>query len=188
MSEPTEIIYFSELEKEGFRNESEREFLTALFRHAPEWASLGVTSECCMISYWDQVLMIAFDICDWSENIVLRSLKIDYTGARVLAGETGSNLFDIKFEPDSPGVTEYGYGASPEQLAYHAAKWLYEEMSRPIVLREWKRGSDHHRWYQLADTGQQISWSDSQNEKLRNLGAPTKEKIVHPINQKISSD
>lgn len=179
-------MYFSEIEKKGFRNEAEREFLNALFAHSSAWAKLGVTNDCCMINlYFDSILMVAFDICDWNGNNVVRSLKVDYDGTRVLMGETGTNLFDSKFDVhDSKVKVLNDSDSSPTDLADETAQWLYFEMSRPIVFKEWITVFYHHTQYELADTSQPLGWSDSQNKKRRWLGSPTKAAIVHPLTKR----
>lgn len=180
-----DFFFYSEIQIQGFRNESEREFLTALFAHSFEWAQLGVTDQYCMINYQDSILMIAFDICDWNGNVVLRSLRVDFDCTSVLMGETGSNLFDIKFDAAFPGIVEFHKaGASPADAAEAAAKWLYCEMSRPIVLKEWITRSFHHKQYELSDNNQPLSWSDSQNKKRSSLGSPTRAAIIHPKNSR----
>lgn len=181
MDELTQFIYFSEVKEQGFRNEAECEFLTALFDHAQEWFQLGLTNEHCMINYSDSTLMIAFDVCDWKQSQVLRSLKLDFTGTSVLMGETGTNLFDFKFDLNDSKIKVYGKeDGLPSTLANLAAKWLFQELSRQIVRREWITNSYHHTQYEMADTGQVLSWSDSQNKKRFWLGSPTTITIVHP--------
>lgn len=176
---------FREIQLQGFRNEAEREFLTALFAHAFEWKALGVTDEECMICYSDSILMVAFDICDWNGNVVLRSLKVDFDGTRVLTGETESQTVDIKFDTDSPNIEEINQvGASPMDLAEAAAKWLYHEISRPIVFREWITWFSHHKEYEILDHNQSPDLSESKINKRRSSGMPTRAAIVHPKNSR----
>jgi hypothetical protein len=125
-----------------------------------------------------------FDICDWKESQVLRSVKIDFTGTSVLMGETGSNLFDNQFDEKDTRITVYKeVDGNVSALADLAAEWLYRELSREIIRREWITDSYHHTQYEMADTKQPLSWSDSQNKRRFWLGKPTMITIVHPLNK-----
>jgi len=185
MSQSVEFLSFSEVKEQGFRNNAEEQFLTVLFEHSTAWAELGVTDDCCYISYWDSTLMIAFDVCDWNGNQVVRSVKVDFNGTSVLMGETGTNLFDFKFDPNSPNVKVLPkVDMTYIDLANEAAKWVFEELSRPIVLKEWVTCSYHHKQYELYDINRPLSWSDSQNKQRSPLGKPTRAAIVHPKNKR----
>ena len=179
-------MYLSEIEERGFRNETEREFLTALFAHSSEWAKLGVTNDCCMINlYFDSILMVAFDICDWNGKNVLRSLKVDFNGTSVLMGEAGTNLFDSKFDIHDPKIKVLNTpNSSPKDLADETAHWLFFEMSRPIILKEWITWFHHHKEYQMADNDKPLNWSASGNKKCWWFRSPTRAAIVHPITKR----
>jgi hypothetical protein len=183
MDQPIELFNYSEIEEQGFRNSVEQEFLTALFANASQWSELGVTNDCCYINYWDETLMIAFDICHRNARQVLRSLKIDFTGESILMGETGTNLFDSKFSYTDLNIkTSKEIDASPSALANLAAEWLLWEFSRKIMLKEWITLFYHHKQYEMADTKMLLSWSDSHYKKRLWLGSPNRVTIVHPYN------
>ena len=129
--------------------------------------------------------MVAFDICDWNENAVVRSLKVDFDGSSVLMGETGSNLFDSKFDADEAGVTILNNpDSSPSELAEETAKWLYFEMSRPIVLKEWITWFHHHKAYQMADNNKPLEGSAPRCKECWWFRSPTRAAIVHPITER----
>jgi len=129
--------------------------------------------------------MVAFDIYDWNGNIVVRSLKVDFDGTSVLMGETGSNLFDSKFDANDVEVKVLNNpDSSPADLAERTAEWLYFEMSRPIVLKEWITWFHHHKEYQLADNDKPLEWSESRCKKCWWLSSPTRAAIVHPITKR----
>jgi hypothetical protein len=129
------LITLSQSVKVGFRNEQEREFLTALYSCFSEWGQFGLTDDDSFVSFYDDsILMVAFDICDRKQSTVLRSLRIDFTGTSVLVCDLGngsSNLFDSRLFDTDLDVKEYRViGDSPSDLAALAAQWVTQEFTR----------------------------------------------------------
>ena len=135
MSKAINLITLSEAVNVSFRNEKEREFLTALYSYVSEWTQFGLTDDDSYVSlYDDSILMVAFDICDRKQSKILRSLRVDFTGTSVLICDLGarsSNLFDSQLNVNDSDVKEYRViGDSPSDLADLAAQWLTQEFSR----------------------------------------------------------
>ena len=131
--DPVEWLDWSEIKEHGFRNETEREFLTAFFAHVQEWVTFGVTEEDCMINYMDSRLMIALDILDSTRTAIERVIKVDFTGDSILMCNMDGSVQCFFFKSDSKdaGVTEYRkIGASPADLADKAAEWVFIEFSK----------------------------------------------------------
>jgi hypothetical protein len=157
---------------EAGRNPQEAEFLAALYAravsgswHADAWP-------------WEDRLIITISPSDSEANTILRTLRADYFGDRVvvgldpthqLAGDLDGARADV-FSKASP---------SPAELAEFAADWLERELARPIDRLEWKSWTYEHREWVLADSGQVIVCSDSKNRTDRKLGKPTRRVRVH---------
>lgn len=143
--DPVAWLDWSEIKEHGFRNESEREFLTAFFARLPELSEVGVTEEDCMINYLDSRLMIGFHILNSDRSRIERCLKVDFTGESILMCEFNSStlIFGFKLDPNSAGVIEYRKnGASPADLANKAAEWVFNEFSKKSIfdsITEWFR-------------------------------------------------
>jgi hypothetical protein len=165
-----------------FRNEEEKEFLTALVAHADEWFEFGLTDQDCYLIYDAPTVTVAFDICDFEKSVVLRCLRIDFTGSSLLLGYDDSMQYVCPLSADNPDVKSYLRAEyTPKDFAEIAAKWLVVELSRKIERREWRNGSILHQQYVVEDTNQPLNWSDSENKKRYGLGTPTATKIVFPL-------
>lgn len=165
-----------------FRNEEEKEFLTVLIAHADEWFKVGLTNQDCYLIHDESTLTVAFDICDFEMSVVLRCLRIDFTGQSLLLGYDDSMQYVCPLSADNPDVKLYQRTEhSLKDFAEIAAKWLLSELSRKIERREWRIGSILHQQYVVADTNQPLSWSDSENKRRYGLGTPTLTKIVFPL-------
>jgi hypothetical protein len=132
MNAPIEFLFLHEAVKEGYRNESEREFLTALQIESTKWTRFGLKDEDYYVSFNnDSTLMVAFDIIKHSK--VARSLRVDFTGTSILMCDLGggSNLFNSPLGATDHDVKVYREANySPTDFARFAAKWLTDEFSK----------------------------------------------------------
>jgi hypothetical protein len=172
----TDVVY------SDFRNEEERKFLTSLYNYAPEWKKYGLDDDNFIMFYEGETVTVAFDIIDENENLVLRSLRVDFDHTNLLLGEDITMQYVCKLDVNDPKVKKYRKSEySTVELSEIAANWIVTEAARKIELREWVTSSYRHRVWVLADTDNPISMSDSKNELGRkNLGHPTRTKIAYP--------
>jgi hypothetical protein len=126
---------------EDARNDAERRFLGRLSLLQPPF--------CDVWTEWPQ-LIISVSVGDRDENLVLRTLRVDFDGKGFVAGNDPSH--QIELEPDDPDRLKSPDGLSPEELAEIAMAWLRAQAARPIARHEWDDGGCR-RWV-LADTGQ----------------------------------
>jgi hypothetical protein len=64
--------------------------------------------------------------------------------------------------------------SSPRALADAAADWLEREMIRPVERCEWNRATFQHQLWRYADTGEELVWADSENQKRASVDPPDK--------------
>ncbi|MGV3755621.1 MAG: hypothetical protein ACO1QS_09595 [Verrucomicrobiota bacterium] len=157
------------------RNEREREFLELLNIRAGKgsWASDVSWLE-------DDKIVLAvspFDL-DPKHNCVLRTLRIDFYGQRVICGDDETHQFSTDLDPARPDVVVAE--GTPVELAELAADWLEREMKCVIVRHEWVRPQFTHRLWVLADTGEGLVVSDSENKDRSKLGPPDRITKVWP--------
>jgi len=155
-------------------SESERAFIEALHGRAAAggWYADGWPRE--------DRFMLSVCLSDPDFLSVLRTLRVDYDGESVTFGTDETHQFATDLDPARPDVTVVR-GRPVAELAAAAADWLEREMRRPIVRREWNRsGFKRHEWL-LADTGEPIAISDSDNAgRHPDLGEP--DRVVHVSN------
>ena len=132
MSEPIEFLFLYEAVEAGYRNEKEREFLTALKTYTAKLSQFGLMDEDCYVStYDDSVLMTAFDIT--KQSSIVSSSRVDFTGTSILMCDlgAGSNLFDSLLVDNDTEVKVYREAnCSPSFFANLATEWLFNEFSR----------------------------------------------------------
>jgi hypothetical protein len=124
--------------------------------------------------YWPRDDRLLFTVCpsDREHNCVLRTLRIDFDGARVVFGPDETHQLVTDLDPGRPGVRLVS-GISPTAMADAAADWIERELARPIVRREWKGMTFTHREWILDDTGERLAWSDSENRPRPDLAEPS---------------
>jgi len=133
----------------------------------------------------ETLLVIGVDVSDNECNCVVRSLRVDFNGERVLCGDDETSQYVTDLSPDGPGVATYER-QSPATLADLAADWLERELARKIVRQEWNKWRFKRRVWLFADTGQKIMFSDSANKRDRLfVGEPDRSVVIEG---KISSD
>jgi hypothetical protein len=146
-------------------SEAEREFIETLHSRAAAhgWHADG----------WprDDRVVVTIDVSDREFKFSLRTLRVDFDGLVMLAGrdETGQLASDLDVGRDDVVSMR---DRAPHALADAAADWLEREMARPIERCEWDRARFHHRLWRYADTGEELVWSDSVNQKRPSLGPP----------------
>jgi len=162
-----------------FRNDEDREFLTALCSYSDNWKKYGFHDEDFLYFYHGEVLSVAFDIC--AHKQVLRAMRIDLTETNLLLGEDETAQYISTLNPNNPEVKVYlKADYSITELAELSAKWIDFELSRKIELHEWINFRFHHRQWIMADNHKIIMWSDSKNILRKLLGKPTNISITYP--------
>lgn len=154
------------------RMAEEAEFVWALHRPAEsgDWYA----------DAWPREHCLTLTVCpsDQETNGILRTLRIDFFGDRVLVGEDETQQLATELDVGRSGVYSM-VGASPDALAEYAADWLELELSRPIDRQEWETPAFRHWRWVLADTGDVIVVSDSRNQPRTELGPPDRTVRVH---------
>jgi len=156
-------------------SEDERTFVRALM-HRP-WAHLGLAPDDVHMLEADpqeqrDYLMIFFDICAGSH--ISRTLRLELSPDGALRmGRDETMQGGSPFDEDRPEFRHFPptqYTAA--ELAEFAVKWLSEQLRRPVELHEWRRSNFVHKRLFLADTGEWLMWSDTENMPRPWLGPP----------------
>jgi hypothetical protein len=103
-------------------------------------------------------LVVTVDVDDPDERSVLRTLRADFDGSRlVAASDQGHQVTAMHLDPTDPDLFELPSGSSPELGAEAAAAWFREQAARLIERHEWD-GPTHvwTRWI-LKDTGRALA-------------------------------
>lgn len=147
------------------RSPAEREFIKALHARAEDgswfadsWLGPGR-------------ITLTVDLIDAEVNCVLRMLRVDFDGSKLIYGRDETFQLATDLDPARPDVVVIA-GMSTADLAIIAAGWLEQEMRRPVVRHEWHQPGFVHRKWLFADTGEHLIWSDSANSRRTGLGAP----------------
>jgi hypothetical protein len=128
----------------GARNEAERRFLDRM-------AELVLTNPLepeALFDAWFYYpqLVMTLCICDPGDPCVLRTLRVDYDGCRIVAGNDPSHqITEEHMDSEDPDAFETDDGNSPEEFAELAFDWFCDQANRPIERHEWT-GTDHG-WY-----------------------------------------
>lgn len=111
----------------------EREFIELLH------ARSGVDGWCpCLLWTNDDRVVMGVDIADGERNLILRSLRIEFTGDAVTFGEDETYQFVTDLRPNTPGTHVLSNCSVPE-MANTVADWLLRETRRAILYQEWSR-------------------------------------------------
>jgi hypothetical protein len=174
----------SDIEYSDYRNEEEREFMTALNARAAEWKLFGMYEDDWIMFYDGEVLSLGVYIYSF------RDLRIDLTETSLLLGEDETHQYVTKLNSNAQGVIEYNKtDYTTAQLAEIAADWITHELSRKIELREWITDSYHHKNWVLTDANRVITISDSKGKFRRDdLGEPTKVTVVYSGEKNVPVD
>jgi hypothetical protein len=144
---------------------------TAFRYRAARWHSIGVRPYHLLTQWENDILTIAVDIDDSQRRCVVRTLRADYDGARVVVGVDGTGQLVTPLVDERHGVPVRSYnvrGETPEMIGSMMAERLEPEVVRPIVREEWDQ-IRFTRWV-LADTGRELMWSSLTNQRLDRLG------------------
>jgi hypothetical protein len=128
------------------RNDAERRFLRRLTRLQPPF--------CDVWTFMPQ-LVVTVTVADEDENLVIRTLRVDFNGESFVAGNDPSHQITGELEADDPDRLESPSGLNPEELAEAAMVWLRTQAGRAIERHEWGRRRPWQRWI-LVDTGQAL--------------------------------
>ncbi len=117
------------------RTDQERRFLARLRELANGRA---------LFDAWDLYpqLVVTLTVDDPEENVIVRTLRVDYDGSSLRGGEDPSSQIDPELDSSDPDYFELTGYASPEALASQAFDWFSRQGRRPIDRREWF-GPDH---------------------------------------------
>jgi hypothetical protein len=130
------------------RSDAERRFLGRLTVLQPPY---------CEVWTWALELIVTVTVADPDENLVLRTLRVDFGGLGFVAGNDPSGQITDDLDPEDPDRFESPGGLEPEELADIAMGWLREQANRPIDRQEWDENAGAWRRWVLADTGQALA-------------------------------
>lgn len=177
------------LEDSDFRSQDERDFANALVIHASKWTEFGISSRDGLLHFGEEFFTIAIDVSDQTKPCILRTLRVDYYGDKILLGDDETGQLVTKLDSSWRNVTTHiDVDGTPESFAKIAAAWLEKEMARIIERHEWRSHNwfgkkwCHQHWI-FQDTGQGMIWSDTQNQKRTDLRAPYKITVVYPLSE-----
>jgi hypothetical protein len=163
------------------RSLEEKEFASALAARAEMGNWYGD------LWFFDEPLIVSVVATDDSADkypLVLRTLRVDFFGRRVVVGKDPTHQLVNKLDPASPGVSSLESG-TPTELAQFAADWLEGEMWRPIDRLEWPLSAPGCTLWVLADTGEGLV-AKGFHSKL--LGKPERRIRVHDKNMKVKKN
>jgi hypothetical protein len=141
------LVICNDLTEDG-RDGEERRFLRRLTLLQPPF--------CEVWTGWPQ-LVVSVTVADDDENLVLRTLRVDYDGNGFVAGNDPSHQITDELDPDDPDRLESPSGLDPEELAELAMAWLRAQAARPIERQEWDEDDGGWRRWVLTDTGQALT-------------------------------
>jgi hypothetical protein len=159
------------------RSPEEKEFASALASRAEQGDWYGD------LWFFDEPLIVSVVASDESEgmyHLVLRTLRVDFFGKRVVVGKDPTHQLVDKLDIASPGVYSLENG-TPTELAQFAADWLESEMWRPIDRLEWPTSAPDYKLWVMADTGEGLVAKGFRSELL---GEPERRIRVHDKNIK----
>jgi len=98
-------------------------------------------------------LVTSLDINDDARKTVLRTLRVDFDGARIWGGNDPTGQLASELDPDDPDWFERGDCSTPEECAETAAAFFKKQLERPIDREEWDVGTLLQCRWTLADRG-----------------------------------
>lgn len=127
--------------REAGRSDVEERFLTRLERVSPGLGDVYLWPGFPLITTW----------CVWEPSSpLLRTLRVDFDGARLRGGNDPNHHMDLDLDQSDPDYFEVVAGESPEWAAATAAKWFQRQLDRAIDRHEWD-GTRYQQWV-LTDT------------------------------------
>jgi hypothetical protein len=100
-------------------------------------------------------------------------VRFDYESVSV--GEDATGQFTNAPDPRRSTTLR---GEDPEALAAFACDWLEGELKRPIERHEWEGPDFRHLRWVMADTGDELVWSDSANDPRPELAEPDRRVVI----------
>jgi hypothetical protein len=111
------------------KNDGERAFIAALANRAQAWHVIGLLPIDVMTVQIDNTLVIGVDVSNDERTCILRTLRIDFDGKRVLCGEDETGQFCSALDPlKAQFVNELDAETSMDVLATTAAEWMEREV------------------------------------------------------------
>ncbi len=134
------------------RTDAERRFLARLAQLQPPYYDV-----------WNDraELVVAVSIMDTDKNTVIRTLRVDFDGAAIVAGNDPTHQLSDDLDPDDPDRFVSGLDASPDDLADKAMAWFRKQAERPIERREWEQDDRHWVCWVLADVDRRLVCSST---------------------------
>lgn len=160
-----------------YRDDRERRFVEAMRARALEWAALGVRPDEAFVLPDDDLpfLRLGVDVVDRDATAIVRSYQVRFDYASVVVGEDPTGQF---IDPPDPRRSAILRTDSPEALASFACDWLEAELIRPVERHEWEGTTFRHTRWVMGDTGDELMWSDSENDPRPELEVPDRRLVI----------
>lgn len=160
-------------------SDAEREFLQTMLARAQAWVTIGLSPDDVWLLDVERPLILCVDVCDPESKGGLRTLRVDFDGVSVIAGEDETGQMSTDLDITHPDVLfRHDVEGTPNFFATIAADWIEQELRRPIERHEWSGTYFRHCRWVLADTHTPLVWSDSSNEPRPELGEPHRIVVV----------
>jgi hypothetical protein len=160
-----------------YRDDLERRFVEGMRARALEWAALGVRPDEAFVLPDDDLpfLRLGVDVVDRDAAAIVRSYQVRFDHASVVVGEDPTGQFT---DPPDPRRSAILRSDHPETLASFACDWLEAELIRPVERHEWESATFRHTRWVMGDTGDELMWSDSENDPRPELEAPDRRVVI----------
>jgi hypothetical protein len=160
-----------------YRDDDERRFVKAMRARALGWGALGIRPDEAFVLPDDGLpfLRLGVDVADRDAGVIIRSCQVRFDYASVVVGEDPTGQFT---DPPDPRRSATLRADDPEALAAFACDWLEAELARPIERHEWQTAEFRHTRWLMADTGDELVWSDSANDPRPELAEPDRRVVI----------
>jgi len=146
--------------------------VSAAFRRGiARWQRLGLRPEHVVTRWEDGLLTMIVDIDDEDRRCIVRTLRADFAGARVLIGRDPTGQWVTPLIEGEDGVRCHDVrGKTPEEIGALMVGLFEVEIIRPIYREEWD-DNQFHRWV-LGDTGEELVWGSLTKRRPDQVGVP----------------
>jgi hypothetical protein len=133
-------------------------FIAKLRSMIPTWKSLGLTDWDTGAAYENGKVWISVRIGDAAGQTSLGALRVDVSDTEWIAGWATADVLTYNEFADSLPTDQTGGPITDiDKGVDEAVAWLQEQLQRPVVRREWRRGGEVvARSWRLEDTGRNI--------------------------------
>ena len=101
-------------------------------------------------TYYPQ-LVVTLSISDSQHRVIVRTLRVDFSGASLAGGDDPSGQIDPDLDSESPDYFVVAEHLAPSAFADLAFEWFRREADRPIDRLEWDESDNTWYRWQLAD-------------------------------------